>query len=492
MARKSFVFLVMGTVIFFLCSLSSAGVPDSINYQGKLTTLTGALVNDTLQMTFSIYPDTFATTADWTETQDSVVVNWGIFHVILGSKNPIPDTVFDGSTKYLEVQVGPGPPMRPLKPMVSVAYAYKSLEADTADYARAGPGVADNDWIFRITDGADTTLMTGGEWGIARYGNVLYGSKDSTHVNLGVACTTGTSGQNNKFCTVGGGVFNTASQHGSTVGGGSLNTASLYGTVGGGGLNSALASNSTVGGGLADTASGVYSTVAGGAVNTASGGRSTVSGGQENTTSGDYSAVGGGYLNDNAGDYSVIPGGTRDTLTYTADYSMAFGGGVYVSTARKVVFFDGGYSGYLSINCDDRDGGWNTPIYVGTNSGNGNGAFLSGGGAWTSGSSRTFKQNAQPLDSEQLLAKISSLDVEAWQYKDSDERHIWPYAEDFVEAFDVGIVREDGTRENQYLSAGDVAGVALAGVKELAQQNQELRQIIEELRQRIAELEKAK
>jgi|GEM_PF-3131630 len=80
-ARKSFVLLVMGTVvrtvwcipvIFFLCSVSSADVPDSINYQGKLTTATGGCLNDTVQMTFSIYPDTMpGTPADWTETQNN-------------------------------------------------------------------------------------------------------------------------------------------------------------------------------------------------------------------------------------------------------------------------------------------------------------------------------------------------------------------------------------------------------------------------------------
>ncbi len=33
---------------------------------------------------------------------------------------------------------------------------------------------------------------------------------------------------------------------------------------------------------------------------------------------------------------------------------------------------------------------------------------------------------------------------------------------------------DDGTRDNKYLSSGDVAGVALAAVQELNQRNQEL------------------
>jgi hypothetical protein len=46
-----------------------------------------------------------------------------------------------------------------------------------------------------------------------------------THTNLGVACTTGTNGQNYGYCTVGGGGSNTASGYAATVGGGYADTA---------------------------------------------------------------------------------------------------------------------------------------------------------------------------------------------------------------------------------------------------------------------------
>jgi len=159
MARKSLVLLVMGMVVFFLCSVSSADVPDSINYQGKLTTAAGGCVNDTVQMTFSIYPDTLpGTTADWTETQMQVVVKDGIFDVLLGSVTPLPASLFDGNAKYLGVQVESDPEMRPLKPMVSVAYAFRSEWADTAEYARAAPAMPDDDWVI---SGDDIYRLTG-------------------------------------------------------------------------------------------------------------------------------------------------------------------------------------------------------------------------------------------------------------------------------------------------------------------------------------------
>ena len=78
--------------------------------------------------------------------------------------------------------------------------------------------------------------------------------------------------------------------------------------------------------------------------------------------------------------------------------------------------------------------------------------------------------------------KISGISVEEWNYRGSEEKHIGPMAEDFVAAFDVGTVREsDGKRENKYLAANDVAGVALAGVQALVEEIKLLKQRIDEL-----------
>jgi hypothetical protein len=133
MLRKSFVLLVMGTIVFFLCSTASADVPDSINYQGKLTTASGGCLNDTVQMTFTIYADESGTVSEWSETQTQVEVKEGIFNVLLGSANPLPASIFDGSAKYLGVQVESDPEMSPLKPMVSVAYAYRAGAVNCSD-----------------------------------------------------------------------------------------------------------------------------------------------------------------------------------------------------------------------------------------------------------------------------------------------------------------------------------------------------------------------
>jgi hypothetical protein len=48
---------VLGAMILFLCPVSYGDVPHMINYQGKLTTASGGCLNDTVQMTFTIYAD---------------------------------------------------------------------------------------------------------------------------------------------------------------------------------------------------------------------------------------------------------------------------------------------------------------------------------------------------------------------------------------------------------------------------------------------------
>ncbi len=152
MARTSFVFLVVGAVIFFI-ALASADIPHMISYQGKLTTASGGCLNDTVQMTFSIYPDTLGSPADWSETQMQVVVQEGMFNVLLGAVDTIPKAVFDGSVKYLGVQVESDPEMRPLKPMVSVAYAYRAASAD------GGGGWVDDGAVVRLETGTDSVAV---------------------------------------------------------------------------------------------------------------------------------------------------------------------------------------------------------------------------------------------------------------------------------------------------------------------------------------------
>lgn len=100
----------------------------------------------------------------------------------------------------------------------------------------------------------------------------------------------------------------------------------------------------------------------------------------------------------------------------------------------------------------------------------------SGGGSWSSISDRSLKENFEPVDTKKMLKRVAQLPISNWNYKSQDRsiRHIGPMAQDFYAAFNVG-------EDNRHITTVDADGVALAAIKELAKQNQELRERIEQI-----------
>lgn len=89
-------------------------------------------------------------------------------------------------------------------------------------------------------------------------------------------------------------------------------------------------------------------------------------------------------------------------------------------------------------------------------------------GSLTQGSSREIKQDIHAADGREVLAKVVSLPVSTWSYKDKEPNvlHMGPMAEDFHETFKLG-------RNGKGISTIDTSGVALAAIKglyELVQQ----------------------
>lgn len=125
--------LILFSCLFFIFLLFSsvfAQVPKMINYQGMITTQGEQLVDTTISMTFSIYSDSQGVDFLWSETQTSVRVQNGLFNVLLGSVNPVPDSAFTGGVRYLGVQIGGDPELSPRTPLISVPYAYNSKMLD--------------------------------------------------------------------------------------------------------------------------------------------------------------------------------------------------------------------------------------------------------------------------------------------------------------------------------------------------------------------------
>ncbi|MBC8082453.1 MAG: tail fiber domain-containing protein, partial [Hymenobacter sp.] len=118
-------------------------------------------------------------------------------------------------------------------------------------------------------------------------------------------------------------------------------------------------------------------------------------------------------------------------------------------------------------------------LQVGTDSGNGNGAYLTEGGVWTNVSDVNLKENIERVESAQVLGLIRQLPLSRWAYKGTrGETHLGPMAQDFYRLFHLGL-------NDTSISTIDPAGVALVGVQELAKQNDQLRAENAQLRQQL-------
>ena len=189
---------------------------------------------------------------------------------------------------------------------------------------------------------------------ILRDGSTMYGTNADTHINLGTTCTTGESGQNHYYATVGGGKNNVAGGHVAVIGGGEDNTASgSLATISGGYENIASNSYTTVGGGWNNTASVIYATVAGGRDNTSSDQFASIGGGNSNTASGLGSTIGGGENNTASGRLSTVPGGVNNHAG--GYYSLSVGRRAKVRDAAASGDSDGDEGTFVWADSTDAD-----------------------------------------------------------------------------------------------------------------------------------------
>jgi hypothetical protein len=277
------------------------------------------------------------------------------------------------------------------------------------------------------------------------------------------------------YGTVGGGYGNRAGDdllpvngaNGATVGGGIANTASEFAsTVGGGTENEASASNATV---------------AGGHLNLASNTGTTVGGGQSNQANGLYAMVSGGYSNVASGDYAAVCGGNDNTAS--ANYSFAVGRRAKANHTGAFVWadssdFDFGSASANSFRVRATNG---VRLVLGID-GSGNttwSCLVNDGNSWSCSSDRNLKENLTPVDGRDILQRLNTVPIQAWNAKGQDPavKHLGPTSQDFSAAFALG---DDDTR----ISTIDLDGVALAAI-------QGVYQIVQEKAAQIGALEAA-
>lgn len=112
--------------------------------------------------------------------------------------------------------------------------------------------------------------------------------------------------------------------------------------------------------------------------------------------------------------------------------------------------------------------------------------LMPGDGSWRSVSDVNMKENFRELDGDDVLAKIARMPIREWNYKSQDAaiRHVGPTAQDFYAAFGLG------GDDPLLIGTIDADGIALAGVKALASENQALKAALAALSQRLDRLER--
>lgn len=368
----------------------------------------------------------------------------------------------------------------------------------------------------------------------APYSNINGGKDHRITGTLGYSVIGG--GLNNQISAdygiISGGENNTVSDSYASVGGGKDNLAGVggspsYARVSGGQNNRAQAPYSTISGGQQNQAiGGTYATISGGWQNNASSDYSVVAGGERNTSNAISSTIIGGTDNTAAGDYSWA-NGKNINITSSADRTFAWGysdTSVNISPSDAFIIAPGTIGGnpwnpkvgirdidpvgvveinaagtaddYISIS---RSASGDTLViknnsYIGVNKptptvgthamqfGNANNAYLSGGGVWTNGSSRQYKENILPLTSQKAQETLDQLNPVTFNYKVSRHPNAGFIAEDVP-----GIV---AMPDHKSLSSMDIIAILTKVAQDQEQMIEKHKESIHEIQNEILKLKK--
>ena len=105
-------------------------------------------------------------------------------------------------------------------------------------------------------------------------------------------------------------------------------------------------------------------------------------------------------------------------------------------------------------------------------------------------SDKTKKENFQPVDGKEVLRKIRGFNLTSWNYIGHDPkqfRHYGPVAQEFFAAFGHDGIGTAGSPTT--INSGDLTGILMSAVQELAEQNLELRSENAAMKARLDSLE---
>jgi len=472
-------------------------VPNFLNYQGRLIDpATGQPIPDgNNNVTFRIFTDETGGSMLWDDTYTVETKN-GLFNTLLG---PIDATVFDGSDRWVEIEVD-GEPISTRQRIVSVAYAIRATSAADADTLGGKPPsefvTNPLDGNFTVNNGSVLFSGTTGTTPASGVGARMMWIPNRKAFRAGEAIGTEWDAENVGDYSFAVGLKTKASEEASTAMGFGTTASGYYSTAMGwgataSGQNSTAMGDNTTASGQGSTAMGNGS-IASGSASTAMGGAATASGqtstaiGHVTTASGNFSTA-IGYGTTASGVYSTAIG--MNTMA-SGNWSTVMGS--YASTNNyKGSFVYGDYSTTTVVNATASNqfmvraaGG--TIFY--SNSSLTSGVSLApGGGSWSSVSDRNKKENFKEEDGEEALRKIAGMPISSWNYKSQHPsiRHVGPTAQDFYAAFHLG--ESDTT-----ITTTDIDGINMLAIQALEKRTTELKAKIEELEKVRAELAEVK
>ncbi len=200
--------------------------------------------------------------------------------------------------------------------------------------------------------------------------------------------------------------------------------------------------------------------------------QSAVAMGEANTASGAASVALGYHAHTNArqGSFVFADRSTVDVLRAGVNHSANWrvSGGFRIFTSSTL-------STGVTIQSGASVSNWGQSNAVISTS---TGAYLSTGGVWTNASDRNRKHGLQPVDADDVLARVVDLPVTTWAYNGEagGVRHMGPMAQDFHAAFGLG-----GT-DSTHIGTVDADGVLFASVQALDARTRELEAEVEALR----------
>lgn len=124
---RIFLLVLLLSALRYPLSAAYGAVPHLINYQGRLTDTSGKPLEGSYAVTFRIYDAETVGSMLWEETHAGVVIQKGIFSVLLGSVTNL-GLAFD-KQYYLEIKVGTEV-MSPRQRITSAGYAVRAEKAE--------------------------------------------------------------------------------------------------------------------------------------------------------------------------------------------------------------------------------------------------------------------------------------------------------------------------------------------------------------------------